>query len=401
MSPAEFAALRDAGRAARGERGPRQLVRDAPRRASARALAVGRDAILKIDVQGARVVKAASPEALLIFVVPPSIEALVAAPAGPAHRDARAARDPPAQRGDRAGPPGTTTTTWWSTRPARWTRRPQRIEEIIAPGGARAPIAARSPSEGRTSQGALRWLDAIDPGFDARSGLDRRRRCAGFRPGRREGVAASPREVAVDAPGATPDLHVPVPARLADLEPGEAVLVEYGRAGRRSESCSGDGQGRRRADREADPGARPRRRAAAAAAAARPRALDRRATTWRRRRPARPVDAAAGNAGAAGAGGGAGRRGRREPREGGGSPPRRRIRRGRPQAAAPAMPSGRRSSTDSRRRAAAGPGTCRARRAAPRSCGGCGSIARAGAVAPRVDAHRGDGRARGSSGGCP
>lgn len=42
------------------------------------ALAAGRDAILKIDVQGARKVHAAVPEALLIFVVPPSLEALEA-----------------------------------------------------------------------------------------------------------------------------------------------------------------------------------------------------------------------------------------------------------------------------------------------------------------------------------
>ena len=47
---------------------PRQQVRD--------ALASGRHAILKIDVQGAQAVKEAIPDALLIFVVPPSLEAL-------------------------------------------------------------------------------------------------------------------------------------------------------------------------------------------------------------------------------------------------------------------------------------------------------------------------------------
>ena len=40
------------------------------------ALADGRDAILKIDVQGAQIVKEQVTEALLIFVIPPSLETL-------------------------------------------------------------------------------------------------------------------------------------------------------------------------------------------------------------------------------------------------------------------------------------------------------------------------------------
>jgi guanylate kinase len=47
---------------------PRDQVRN--------ALAAGRDAILKIDVQGAQVVKEQVSQALLIFVVPPSLETL-------------------------------------------------------------------------------------------------------------------------------------------------------------------------------------------------------------------------------------------------------------------------------------------------------------------------------------
>ena len=47
---------------------PRQQVRD--------ALVAGRDVILKIDVQGAQVVKEQVTEALLIFVIPPSLETL-------------------------------------------------------------------------------------------------------------------------------------------------------------------------------------------------------------------------------------------------------------------------------------------------------------------------------------
>ena len=39
-------------------------------------MATGRDAILKIDVQGAQVVKEQVTEALLIFIVPPSLETL-------------------------------------------------------------------------------------------------------------------------------------------------------------------------------------------------------------------------------------------------------------------------------------------------------------------------------------
>ncbi len=47
-----------------------------PRDQVADALAAGRDAILKIDVTGARAVRDAVPEALLIFVVPPSLDEL-------------------------------------------------------------------------------------------------------------------------------------------------------------------------------------------------------------------------------------------------------------------------------------------------------------------------------------
>ena len=47
---------------------PRDEVRE--------ALAAGRDVILKIDVQGAQVVKERVADALLVFVVPPSLEAL-------------------------------------------------------------------------------------------------------------------------------------------------------------------------------------------------------------------------------------------------------------------------------------------------------------------------------------
>jgi guanylate kinase len=47
-----------------------------PRRAVEAALEEGRDVILEIDVQGARTVKAAVPEAVTILVSPPSWEVL-------------------------------------------------------------------------------------------------------------------------------------------------------------------------------------------------------------------------------------------------------------------------------------------------------------------------------------
>lgn len=71
-----FLAMRDAGELLEANEvhgnwygTPRAGVRD--------ALARGQHAILKIDVQGARVVKGCILEALLIFVVPPSLETLV------------------------------------------------------------------------------------------------------------------------------------------------------------------------------------------------------------------------------------------------------------------------------------------------------------------------------------
>lgn len=48
-----------------------------PRPPVERALAAGRSVLLEIDIQGARAVKAAMPEALLVFLLPPTIEELV------------------------------------------------------------------------------------------------------------------------------------------------------------------------------------------------------------------------------------------------------------------------------------------------------------------------------------
>ncbi|MBF6604438.1 MAG: guanylate kinase [Chloroflexi bacterium] len=75
LSRERFVELRDAGELLEANEvhgnwygTPRTEVRE--------ALAAGRDVILKIDVQGAQIVKERVAEALLIFLVPPSLEAL-------------------------------------------------------------------------------------------------------------------------------------------------------------------------------------------------------------------------------------------------------------------------------------------------------------------------------------
>jgi guanylate kinase len=75
MTPRAFLALRDSGGLLEANEvhgnwygTPRAQVRE--------ALAAGHDVILKIDVQGAQQVKERVPNALLIFLVPPSLEAL-------------------------------------------------------------------------------------------------------------------------------------------------------------------------------------------------------------------------------------------------------------------------------------------------------------------------------------
>jgi guanylate kinase len=76
LSPAGFTALRDSGELLEANEVHGNWY-GTPRAGVRKALAGGQHAILKIDVQGARVVKATLPEALLIFVVPPSVETLV------------------------------------------------------------------------------------------------------------------------------------------------------------------------------------------------------------------------------------------------------------------------------------------------------------------------------------
>jgi guanylate kinase len=75
VTPAEFHALRETGQLLEANEVHGNWY-GTPRGEVATALAAGRDVILKIDVQGAQVVKERVPEALLVFIVPPSREAL-------------------------------------------------------------------------------------------------------------------------------------------------------------------------------------------------------------------------------------------------------------------------------------------------------------------------------------
>jgi guanylate kinase len=75
LSAAEFGALRDAGGLLEANQVHGHWY-GTPRDEVVRALSAGRDVILKIDVQGAQVVKERVADALLVFVVPPSLETL-------------------------------------------------------------------------------------------------------------------------------------------------------------------------------------------------------------------------------------------------------------------------------------------------------------------------------------
>ena len=73
---AEFERLVDAGAAAGVGRVRRQPLRHPARRRCEARLAAGQPVLLKIDLQGARQVRAAMPEAQLVFLAPPSWEEL-------------------------------------------------------------------------------------------------------------------------------------------------------------------------------------------------------------------------------------------------------------------------------------------------------------------------------------
>ena len=105
LSAEEFHALRDAGELLEANEVHGNWY-GTPRREVARALAEGRDVILKIDVQGARVVKERVPGAHPDLHRPAVARGAVPAAAVAGDRDGRRARAPPAQRRDRARPAG-------------------------------------------------------------------------------------------------------------------------------------------------------------------------------------------------------------------------------------------------------------------------------------------------------
>jgi guanylate kinase len=76
VSRAQFQDLKDAGELLEANEVHGNWY-GTPRDGVRQALSCGQHAILKIDVQGAEVVKSQVPTALLIFVVPPSMETLV------------------------------------------------------------------------------------------------------------------------------------------------------------------------------------------------------------------------------------------------------------------------------------------------------------------------------------
>ena len=75
VDPKRFRAMRDAGEFLEANEVHGRWY-GTPRAQVQEALAAGKDVILKIDVQGAQVIKETVPEALLIFLVPPSLEDL-------------------------------------------------------------------------------------------------------------------------------------------------------------------------------------------------------------------------------------------------------------------------------------------------------------------------------------
>ena len=128
---------------------------------SARPCRPAATSILKIDVQGAQVVKEQVPEALLIFVVPPSLEDLFRGCGRGRPRPPRSSRSASATRPS-SSPARTTTTTSSPTRPARSSATAERIDEIIAAEHRRTRTGASRLTR-RSTLADRRWTRSTTP----------------------------------------------------------------------------------------------------------------------------------------------------------------------------------------------------------------------------------------------
>lgn len=77
VSPTEFERMKAAGELLEWAIVHGTHAYGTPRAAVEQALAAGEDMVLEIDYQGARSIRQALPEAVLVFVAPPSVEALL------------------------------------------------------------------------------------------------------------------------------------------------------------------------------------------------------------------------------------------------------------------------------------------------------------------------------------
>ena len=83
--------------------------------------------VLEIEVQGARQVRQAMPEAIQVFIAPPSEDALQDPARRPRHRLARGRRAPAARPRARSSPPSTSSATSSSTTGSRTRWRSWRL----------------------------------------------------------------------------------------------------------------------------------------------------------------------------------------------------------------------------------------------------------------------------------
>ena len=153
---------------------PRQQVRD--------ALFAGKDVILKIDVQGAQIVKEQVTESLLIFIIPPIARDADLAAASARDRNRRRARRAPAERGDRARPAGRLRPRGRQRdRQGRTDRRSHRIDHRGRAGGTRGPAGPRLAPD--VTLGLAPGHETADPARSSGRGASRRGggRCRGRR----------------------------------------------------------------------------------------------------------------------------------------------------------------------------------------------------------------------------